>query len=206
MKIREANKSDSSKLIAQLMYNSGKEICDFLHKGNNMSSISFLEYEFKSGNGFGGYKNVTIVEKNNELIAIGSFYDGKKYNKLLQGSLVNLFKYYGLIKVWAVLARANHTSSILKKPKKDELYVSGLSVPQEKRGQGIGTILIKNKIAFAKTNGYNTFSLDVATNNIKAEKLYSKLGFIIKEEKIFSGKRNGFIIPNLRKMELPLNL
>ena len=58
MKIREANKSDSSKLIAQLMYNSGKEICDFLHKGNNMSSISFLEYEFKSGNGFGGYKNL----------------------------------------------------------------------------------------------------------------------------------------------------
>ena len=96
--------------------------------------------------------------------------------------------------------------SLLKKPKKDELYVSGLSVPQEKRGQGIGTILIKNKIAFAKTNGYNIFSLDVATNNIKAEKLYSKLGFIIKEEKIFSGKRNGFIIPNLRKMELPLNL
>ena len=78
-------------------------------------------------------------------------------------------------------------------------------MPKTKRGQGNGTALIKNKIASAKATKYKTFSLDVATNNSKAEKLYSKLGFKITEEKVFSGKRVGFDIPNLRKMELTLN-
>jgi ribosomal protein S18 acetylase RimI-like enzyme len=205
MKIRQANQSDKSNLIAKLMYNSGKELCDFLHQIEDKNAISYLEYEFKSGKGFGGYNNITIAEIDNELIAIGCFYDGTKFNKLMLGSLANMFKFYGLIKVWPVLKRASHTGSIIIKPKANELYLSGLSVPKTKRGQGNGTALIKNKIASAKATKYKTFSLDVATNNSKAEKLYSKLGFKITEEKVFSGKRVGFDIPNLRKMELTLN-
>ena len=205
MKIRQANQSDKGYLIAQLMYNSGKELCDFLHKIDDKDAISYLEYEFKSGNGFGGYNNITIAEINNDLVAIGCFYDGTKFNKLMLGSLVNMFKFYGLIKVWSVLKRASYTGSLLKKPKTNELYLSGLSVPKTKRGQGNGTALIKNKIASAKASNYKIFSLDVATNNSKAEKLYSRLGFKITAEKVFSGKRAGFNIPNLRKMELVLS-
>ena len=68
------------------------------------------------------------------------------------------------------------------------------------RSKGIGSKMIKQQLATAKNRGYNIFSLDVNSKNIKAERLYKRLGLKVIKEKKFSGK-----IPNPlygKKMEL----
>ena len=62
-------------------------------------------------------------------------------------------------------------------------YIDTLCVDPAFRGQGIGTELIQFAEQYAKENGYERISLVVEQNNTKAQKLYTKLGYI-EEKKI----------------------
>jgi ribosomal protein S18 acetylase RimI-like enzyme len=186
MEIRNGLLKDDSKKIADLLYSSGPEIYDFIYKTKKSEALAYIEYEYKSGKGFCGYKNITVVVKNNKIIATGSFYNGKTYDSMLLGTLMNMITFYGIIKVWAVLNRSKHADSVMKKPRPKELYIANLGVSKLKRGKGIGSLLLKNKLACAKEQGYKKYTLDVANNNPDAERLYLKLGFEITKAKIFS--------------------
>ena len=65
----------------------------------------------------------------------------------------------------------------------EDLYIDTLCVDPAFRGQGIGTALIQFAEQYAKENGYERLSLVVEQNNTKAQKLYTKLGYI-EEKKI----------------------
>lgn len=65
--------------------------------------------------------------------------------------------------------------------KKGELYIGGIAVHSNYRGQGIGTKLIERVEEYGLKNGYNHLTLEVVDTNPKAHKLYQRLGF--KDEK-----------------------
>lgn len=53
----------------------------------------------------------------------------------------------------------------------------GISVLKEEWGKGIGSMLLKAIIDFAKQTGANIISLEVRSDNVRAIKLYEKFGF-----------------------------
>lgn len=53
----------------------------------------------------------------------------------------------------------------------------GIGVSAEYRGQGVGSILLKQAIACAETLGYEQMELDVVSENRAAIALYEKFGF-----------------------------
>jgi len=162
----------------------------------------FIRYEWLTGKGFCGYRSVTVALREDEVIGTGCFYSGKGYPALLRATMWNIVRFYGTPNSLRVLSRSRHTGSVIKRPRKDELYLSNLGVSERARSQGIGSKLIQHHLAKAKDRGYTLFSLDVADNNPQAESLYTRLGLSVIEEKIFSKKDAG--IPNIRKMELRL--
>jgi len=68
---------------------------------------------------------------------------------------------------------------------REEHYISNVAVYPEYRGMGIGTDLIAKVEMKARKNGAKKVVLDVEVENLKAIKLYKKLGYaIVKESSI----------------------
>jgi ribosomal protein S18 acetylase RimI-like enzyme len=204
MEIRQAKQNDTG-AIAEMIYSSGADIYDFIYKTRNKTALDYINYEFKSGRGFAGFKNVTVAIENNEVIATGCFYDGNVYNKLVMGTALNMFLFYGLINFGTVLKRSLHAISVMKQPRKNKLYLSNFGVSKTERSKGIGSTIVKKKITEAKIANYKKFILDVSVNNPKAETLYKRMGMNVTKEKKFTGKRDGFECADARQMELVLN-
>jgi ribosomal protein S18 acetylase RimI-like enzyme len=204
MKIRAARADDPPAGIAELIYSAGPAIYDFIYATRDSSALAYIRHEFASGRGFTGHRNVTVADKEGQVVATGCFYDGKAYNTLMMGSLGNMFRFYGPIKVWPVLLRAHQVESIIAKPVAGELYLSNFGVAPTERGTGIGSAMIQLKVAQARQAGHRIFSLDVADNNPRAEALYARLGLKVTQFKLFSGHRAGISVPNAKKMELVL--
>lgn len=204
MEIRIATLDDVI-CIAPLIYSAAPELYDFLYKTVNHDSKEFIEFEFCSGRGFCGYKNVTVIAHENLVVGTGCFFNQQQYIALTLGTVANMFKFYGRINIWPVLARTMHVESVMKCPRKGELYLSNFGVNPEYQGQGFGTSMIQQKLKEAQASDYAIFGLDVASTNPQAEKLYQRLGLSVVEEKSFSGKRKGHSVPNSKKMELDLN-
>jgi len=204
MEIRPATIHDAQS-IAPLIYSAGPEIYDFINKTSKYNAQQFIEFEFRTGQGFCGYRNVTVAVQDGQVVATGCFFDGPQHKSLTLGTIINLFRFYGPINVWPVLARAMHTESVMKRPRPGEIYLSNFGVSPQCRGQGIGTTMIQHKLKEAKRNGYTLFGLDVASTNPRAENLYQRLGLSVVKQKQFSGKREGHSVPDSRKMELDLS-
>lgn len=203
MEIRTSIINDAPQ-IAPLIYSAGPELYDFIYKTEKHAATDFIAYEFRTGKGFCGHPNVSVVAHNGQAVATGCFFDGKQFKTRTLQTVINMFKFYGLVQVWSVLGRSMHIESVMKAPRDGELYLSNFGVQSALRGQGFGSALIQYKISEAKKSGYKTFALDVASTNPRAENLYKRLGLKFIKQKRFSGKRTGFTVPDARKMELPL--
>lgn len=203
MEIRQARIDDDASL-AQMIYSAGPELYDFIYRTAKHDALDYIRYEFQSGRGFCGHRNVTVAAEGGRVLGTGCFYDAKRYGKLTLGTLANMIRFYGWRDVWPVLARSGHIGSVMKKPRRGELYLSNFGVAVDRRGSGVGSTMIRHKLDEAKNKGYRVFGLDVADTNPRAERLYQRLGLQQVAFKHFTGKRKGMQIPNSKKMELPI--
>ena len=200
MDIRTAQLTDQAHIV-DLIYSAGPELYDFLYQTSAHHAQDFIAYEFASGQGFCGYPNVTVAVRDGVVVGTGCFFDGKNYDRLSLQTLRNMIAFYGWREIVPVLLHTAHIGSVMKRPKKDELYLSNFGVAPTCRSQGIGRAMIEQQIARAKQQGYRLFALDVAATNPRAQKLYESLGMHVICQKAFSGKRAGHNVPDARKME-----
>ncbi|MCG8312600.1 MAG: GNAT family N-acetyltransferase [Pseudomonadales bacterium] len=184
--IRSAKPSDQGK-IAELMYSSGADLYDYIYKSQNSHPLDYIRWEFGTGRGLCTHKLLTVAVVDNTVVGTGTFYDGAAYQKMSTGASLNLMRYYGL-KTIPRAVRAMDSTRLMQAPKRDELYLANFGVSPELRGTGIGSKIIKHKIAEAKDQGYRLMSLDVSTQNPKAEALYQRLGFVVTKTKSMKGR------------------
>jgi ribosomal protein S18 acetylase RimI-like enzyme len=83
----------------------------------------------------------------------------------------DLLGWVGALRAVVGLRMANH------RPARDELYVDGVAVAAEARGQGIGTLLMDEAAAIARETGKRWLRLDVISTNPRAQALYERLGY-----------------------------
>ena len=198
IEIRTARPDDRGP-IAELMYSSGTDIYDYLYKER---VVDFLRYELASGVGFAGHPNVTVAVLEGEVVGTGCFFDRERYDALLRGSGKNIFGFFGPLGAPGVLWRSRHVGSVMRAPEPGELYLSNFGVATSLRSHGIGTRMIEAKAEDARRKGYRTLGLDVSTANPRGQALYTRLGFVVKEEKAFSDPDAG--VHSARKMERTL--
>lgn len=64
-------------------------------------------------------------------------------------------------------------------------YIMDLIITENHRNKGFGTALMNSAKDWAKEQKCNIISLDVLANNMRAIKLYEKLGFIPKAQEMY---------------------
>ena len=63
------------------------------------------------------------------------------------------------------------------KPRPGELYIDGIAVTPDARGEGVGTGLLDEAHAIAREGGFRWVRLDVVDTNARAQALYERLGY-----------------------------
>lgn len=197
---RDAEATDECR---DLLYSSAPELYDYMFARGKIAARDYIAHEFRSGMGYIGHTIHTVAVANGEIVGVGAFYTRDEHAALQRGSAYGIFRFYGVLGMPSVLWHANHSGSVIRRPRPGSVYIANLGVRADMRGHGIGAALIEHETAKARAAGFERMTLDVADNNPRAEALYRRLGFALVKEKQFRGRKNSGV-PNARFMERPI--
>jgi ribosomal protein S18 acetylase RimI-like enzyme len=184
--------------IVPLMYSAAEDLFEFSYSVSGKSVKDFLRYVLSKGKGYYGYQNQTVGIYNNEIIFSATTYKGKDIMIETLNTFLLIFSFYGLIGSIPVIYRSIILSKIFIAPKPDSLYIGNLGTKPELRSKGIATMFFDKIHQFAKENGIKRCELDVSLENPKAEKLYTKRGYVVVKNLPYKGKKN---IVGTKRME-----
>lgn len=125
-----------------------------------------------------------VAESDGKVLGILNLkYHGKKYEDHGSNMDIKALKdKYG----FGALLRAIFLGKALNyDPPAGEAYIDNISVAEDSRGQGVGTLLMDYAKEQAKKNNCNSISLYVTDENPRAKKLYEKHGFTVKSHKSY---------------------
>ncbi|MBP2000899.1 ribosomal protein S18 acetylase RimI-like enzyme [Paenibacillus shirakamiensis] len=129
--------------------------------------LDFLRHLFVQGGNRFSYHNIVLSELKNTVAGIAVVYkhdDAAAFDKQLELQMMNFFEI--------------DTIHIEPETMVEEFYLDSLVVNESYRGQGIGGELLRAVEELAILEGYHQLSLNVETDNIPAQRLYYKMGFI----------------------------
>ena len=201
MKIQNPDLHDCN-IITDLLYQSGPKVYDYLFTTKSKYSKDYIQHEYQTGKGICGYKNVLCFYDDNKIVGTCLFFNKKGYKKISLETLSNILSFYSFFDIIRILFRVLRLETIMKSPRKNEIYLSNFSVNTDVRGKGFGSELLRTVIRKYSDEGYKILGLDVETDNSRAKKLYNRIGFIDKKKKILSIDKKKYI--EIIKMEIRL--
>jgi ribosomal protein S18 acetylase RimI-like enzyme len=110
--------------------------------------------------------------KGDRLVGILGIHDAR--GTFLAPDYTTMRRHYGTVMGMTrlmLLMLLDHT------PPPEDLYLDGLAVAEPFRGRGIGTALLAAFERHARENGCKTVSLEVVDANLRARRLYERLGY-----------------------------
>ena len=135
-----------------------------------------------TGGNFLGHENIYLCFSDDNTAGLVIGYTGKTGSKLkaLFNLLINLrlTQMLNYLIVDSQLFHTGYTPNI----EEDDFYISVLVVDEKYRNRGIGTFILQEAIGIAKEKGCKKIILDVDKDNLIAQSLYKKFGFISYKE------------------------
>lgn len=171
MYCRPAEKKDSVE-AAYLIHLAIKDIADALTGEKETDKIrAELAHLFQQENNRLSYQNCLVIEEHEKVIGIAIAYAGDDAEKLDKPIIERLIKKTG-----------NNHIQLDKEAEPGDYYIDTVSVHPLGQGKGIGSLLFKEVEKLAKSKGFHQLSLNVAEDNPRAKKLYTRLGY--KKDKV----------------------
>lgn len=115
------------------------------------------------------YTYVAVRQKTEDVVGVLVLYSGK------EGAILD-----EQLSQW-LQTKGAPTSRIDKEAHTDEYYIDTIAVHPLARGNGIGTALLTFAEEVARNKHFTKLSLNVETAKDKAQKLYTRQGFVITE-------------------------
>jgi ribosomal protein S18 acetylase RimI-like enzyme len=128
-----------------------------------------------------GHAVHTAMLLDGQLVAVAGYWHQQHVLRFTLAGAWQILRFYGLIAGIRVIVRGLRLETIVKPPKKHIAYLGHFGVSPHIQGQGLGTMLIDELIRQAQNDGFDTFALDVSSANPRAQKLYERLGFVVKK-------------------------
>lgn len=169
--IRKAILEDAPK-IAPLIYEAIGDIANRLTGETELPKvIACLEVLFRRTDNRHSYLHTYVAENEvtKDILGILVLYSGREGTKL-DDSLQH----------WLKKKNAPITS-IDMEAYPDEYYIDTVCVDINARGLGIGTALLHFAEEVARNQGFTKIALNVETQKLKAQKLYTRLGYVVME-------------------------
>jgi len=148
----------------------------FIGKEDKNEAILFLSDLFKKEGNQYSYENTFVaVDENNEIIGSITAYDGDQLSSLRAPVLQLIQDKYD-----QHLELDDETDG-------DELYLDTIAVAPNQQGKGVGSLLLRHLLAYAKENSFSKVGLLVDFENPDAQRLYERIGFQIGSKTDFAG-------------------
>jgi len=173
-------------LASQLLYQASPKAYEYLFQTGSKTAIEFIQYEFQRGGGICGHRNVRCLIENDQIIGTYLFYNTREFNTISLQTVRNVLAFYPTFEVVRVLFRLLRLGSIMKSPRKGEVYLSNFSVALAFQGKGFGSTLLCDAREDFRKDKFEVMGLDVEVENVKAKALYNRLGFVDRERKTLS--------------------
>lgn len=103
--------------------------------------------------------------------------DGKALRKARRADATMLLPAFPKEERADLLTRLKASDALFRAPDDDEYYLSKMGVLPAARGRGCGKVVLAAYLAAGTAAGHRRFSLDVAADNIAAQRLYENDGF-----------------------------
>lgn len=112
--------------------------------------------------------------------------------------------YRDLLGWWGALRATWGSRMADHRPAAGELYIDGIAVSPEARGQGVGTRLLEEIAIIAREQGMRWVRLDVIDTNPRAKALYERVGYTVTKVQSFRFMERWVGFGGLISMELPI--
>jgi pimeloyl-ACP methyl ester carboxylesterase/ribosomal protein S18 acetylase RimI-like enzyme len=202
IEFRRAHPDDVDQVVP-LIYESSQALLDFSFGFQNSKVTEFLALDFQKGTGLFGYLNQFVaVTRSGEIIATITAYEGRNAGRLMIPSVVSAWKHFGWIGFFSVLQRIIATAKLFKRPRTDGIFFANACVASNYRSQGVFSFLFKYAAHTLSHPGIQVLELDVSLSNLRAQKLYDRLGFRLVKETPYYGNKS---LEGFRRMERDWN-
>jgi ribosomal protein S18 acetylase RimI-like enzyme len=158
---------------------------------------------FRSRTSVLSHRFVLVVEDDGAVIGLAVRLPGREWRRLRVPSGLVMMRAAGRRHVRTLLRRGRIQDRLIPPVPRDAMFVPGVAVVPDRRGQGVGTLLLGRVIAEAADQGLRAVVLDVDADNEDAIRLYQRIGFLIIAERNGSWAK-GMPAKASVRMELPL--
>lgn len=175
MTIRAAVPADAHEIAGLIILAMDDLAAKFAGESDPFKAIPLFEHFVALPGNQYSYENILVCEDQGAVCGMISAYDGADLESLRAPFLTYLKTSYGFDTLPEAETRAG------------EYYIDCVSVAENKQGQGIGKKLIQALIESIVPAKHHTIGLLVSVKNSQAEKLYSRLGFKVVDQRHFMG-------------------
>jgi ribosomal protein S18 acetylase RimI-like enzyme len=173
--LRVARPADAD-VVVPLMHDSSRDLIDATF-GRHASTV--LRRDFLRGRGIFGYRNQIVgVRPDGAVLATLTAYPGRRYRRLALHTLYSTVP-LGPVPLAGVVRRTMALSALFAPPVRDGLFLANVCVAAEHRGQGYGSLLLRQVTAAYRPR---VIELDVSFTNTRAQRLYERLGYRVTRE------------------------
>lgn len=177
IQVRMTKASDVDAAVP-LIYSSGPYSFNYAFcQSHEAQAREFLGKIFIKDNTEFSHRQHLGLYLNEQLVAVGCIRIAEHNQSFMLATLKEIISFYGIFKAIPVLIRGLRTEAVIRPPHRDAAVLCDLGVDEKKQGLGLGTQLIESLEQRAKSLGYDTVELDVASNNPLARALYQRLGY-----------------------------
>ncbi len=171
------------KMVSELIYETDMSLFGKFLDKNKSDALMKLENLIIAKNNAYSHENIYVAEDGNgdiKGVLVGFRGDEVgfiKELKVFRGTL----EFKDFLKL--MLIKPIYDKITASTIQNDDFYIGNVAVNPDLRGQGIGTEILKGSLRIANRKKCKRVLLDVVFKNVKAKKLYSKMGFHVCGEK-----------------------
>ena len=177
MLIRKATLHDSEAIASHLLLTMEDIVYKFIGSKDPVAAREFmLHFAVRENNQY-SYRNCWVVQDENQVVATLNVYDGAALHRLRQPVLDY------------VKQRFDRELTPEDETEAGEWYIDSLGVDVNRQGNGIGATLLGFVVEEYTKKNNQTLGLLVDHDNMKAKRLYIRLGFKSAGTKFLFGKQ-----------------
>jgi ribosomal protein S18 acetylase RimI-like enzyme len=201
LEIRPAQPQDVAQVVP-LVHDSSRALLDATFGGcggGQDEVMAFLRRDFLRGQGLFGYRSMLVaVTPDGRIVGAMTAYQGARYRRLGAATLLSVACHFGPLRFAAVARRMAVTGRLFIPPKPDSVFLANLCVAPGYRSRGYGRVLLEEAWRTARERGAQQVEFDVSSSNVRAQRLYERLGWIVVAERWPCCPRRG---DGFRRME-----
>lgn len=182
-RIRQAIPEDAP-VAVPIMYLSGPAAFDVVFVDDrHRSAQDFLQYAFCRPGGEFGYTNHTVVTYEEKVVGIGACFSAKTSIAFMITVIPQIIRFYGIFRGLSTIRRGLQIEQLFQLPHSTKNYFAHLGVSPEWQSHGIGSQLVEHFLEQSRAENQTHATLDVSTQNPRAQMLYERIGFKTTEDR-----------------------